>query len=244
MGRHDSGGLSAEQWQDLLLDTGDITDFLGEFARTMAEALGDGTDGVWCAVTVLRRNKPATVTASDDRATLLDELQYSFRDGPCLTAIREHAVVHVEDTRTDDRWPLYLRAAAAQGVGTVLGVPFELDGEARAGLNLYAGRARALDAGAVEVVVREMVRASKSLRLALRLASHREVARDLAAAMSSRTAIDLAVGILMGRHRCTQHEAFELLRTASNHRNQPVREIAAQLVVEVNGGPAETEFQA
>lgn len=34
------------------------------------------------------------------------------------------------------------------------------------------------------------------------------------------------------------------LRTASHHRNLPVREIAAQLVVEVDGGPAEAEFQA
>ncbi|MFI7493824.1 GAF and ANTAR domain-containing protein [Kocuria sp. M4R2S49] len=243
MGRHHPDELSVEQWQDLLLDAGDITDYLGEFARTMAEALGDGTDGVWCAVTVLRRNKPATVTASDDRATVLDELQYSFRDGPCLTAIREHTAVHVDDTRTDERWPLYLRAAADQGVGTVLGVPFELEGEARAGLNLYAGRARALDAAAVEAAVREMGRASKSLRLALRLASHREVARDLTAAMRSRTAIDLAVGILMGRRRCTQHEAFAQLRATSNQHNIPVREIAAQLVAEVNGGPPETDFR-
>ena len=100
MDGHPSDELSVEQWQDLLLEAEDVTDFLDEFVRTLAAALGDGTDGVWCAVTVLRMNKPATVSASDHRATVLDELQYSFRDGPCLTAIREHTVVHVEDTRT------------------------------------------------------------------------------------------------------------------------------------------------
>lgn len=54
----------------------------------------------------------------------------------------------------------------------------------------------------------------------------------------------LAAGILMGRHRCTRHQAFELLRTASHHRDQPVREIAAQLVAEINGGPAGTRLRA
>jgi AmiR/NasT family two-component response regulator len=37
--------------------------------------------------------------------------------------------------------------------------------------------------------------------------------------MASRTTIDLAVGIIMARRRCTQAEAFEVLRTASSRGN-------------------------
>jgi AmiR/NasT family two-component response regulator len=60
--------------------------------------------------------------------------------------------------------------------------------------------------------------------------------------MASRTTIDLAVGIVMGRNRCTQEQAFEILRAASSHRNVKLRDLAAELVATVGKGPATTHF--
>ena len=49
--------------------------------------------------------------------------------------------------------------------------------------------------------------------------------------MQHRTVIDLAVGIIMGQNRCgSQEEAVAILKTASNHRNMKLRDLAAELV--------------
>ena len=61
--------------------------------------------------------------------------------------------------------------------------------------------------------------------------------------MESRTDIDLAVGILMGRNRCSQEEAVQILKTASNHRNVKLRDLATDLVASVSSAPPTTSFE-
>jgi GAF domain-containing protein len=239
-----TGGSPVAQLQDQLLATEDITDFLNDFTATMAQALSTDGDEVWCAVTLLRPKRSTTVAASSPHAEALDEIQYHYGDGPCLTAAREHRLVHVRDTRTDPRWPAYGQAAAEAGILSALGVPMELGGEAAAGLDVYADTPNAYDQAILEVIRRQVVEASTILRLAVRLARHRDTEADLQAAMASRTTIDLAVGIVMGQNRCTQEKAFEILRAASSHRNIKLRDVAADLVATVGKGPASTHFDA
>jgi GAF domain-containing protein len=239
-----TGGSPVAQLQDQLLATEDITDFLNDFTATMAQALSTDGDEVWCAVTLLRPKRSTTVAASSPHAEALDEIQYHYGDGPCLTAAREHRLVHVRDTRTDPRWPAYGQAAAEAGILSALGVPMELGGEAAAGLDVYADTPNAYDRAILEVIRRQVVEASTILRLAVRLARHRDTEADLQAAMASRTTIDLAVGIVMGQNRCTQEKAFEILRAASSHRNIKLRDVAADLVATVGKGPASTHFDA
>ena len=237
-------GGSTAQLQDLLLETEDLTEFLHELTTTTAGRLSHNGTQVHCAVTLLRHRKPITVTSSGPEAAALDETQNRFPDGPCLSAIREHTVVRVADVRAGPRWADYLTIAATQGVRSVLGTPFELDGEAKAGLNVYSTRTEDFDQPTIESVHHEVVLASHALRLAVRLARHRDTAADLAAAMTSRTTIDVAVGIIMGQSRCTQEKAFEILRAASSHRNTKLRDLAAELVATVGKGPATTHVES
>ncbi|WP_253905045.1 ANTAR domain-containing protein [Arthrobacter sp. H14] len=60
--------------------------------------------------------------------------------------------------------------------------------------------------------------------------------------MKTRTTIDLAVGIIMGQSRCSQDEAFALLRSASSTRNIKLREVAAGIVASTGSPPASTHF--
>ncbi|MEX5258426.1 GAF and ANTAR domain-containing protein [Kocuria arenosa] len=239
---HPTSRAPVADLHELLLASENISGFLHTFTTTIADALSTDGDEVWCAVTLLRPKRSATVAASSDHAEALDEIQYHYGDGPCLTAAREHRVVHVPDTRTDPRWPAYGQTAAANGILSALGVPFHLAGEAEAGLNVYADRPDKYDAATIEVIERQVAEASTILRMAVRLAGHRDTEADLQAAMASRTTIDLAVGIIMGQNRCTQEKAFEILRAASSHRNVKLRELAADLVAQVGRGPATTHF--
>ena len=209
----------------------------------MATTLAHGPEEVWCAVTLLREKKAATVASSDPRAEALDEIQYTYGDGPCMTAARTHTVVHVPDVTADDRWPGYTGAAAAAGIASVLGVPFELGGEARAALNIYSDQTDKYDEAAIEAIVHQVGLASSALRLAVRLAGHRDTEADLQAALASRTTIDLAVGIVMAQNRCPQQQAVQILKAASSHRNIKLRDLAAELVATVSQDPATTHFE-
>ncbi|MFI7494748.1 GAF and ANTAR domain-containing protein [Kocuria sp. M4R2S49] len=242
MTEHETSGAPAAPLHELLLESEDITSFLHALTTTIAQALSTHGDEVWCAVTLLRPKRSSTVASSSPEAEALDEIQYHYGDGPCLTASREHRLVHVPDTRADPRWPEYGRAAAANGVLSALGVPLELAGEAAAALDLYADRPHKFDPATIEVVQREVASASTALLLALRMEKHRDAEADLKAAMASRTTIDLAVGIVMGQNRCTQEQAFDILRAASSNRNVKLRDLAAELVTTVGQGPATTHF--
>lgn len=231
---------------EILLESDDLTGFLDEFTAAMAARLTElSTDGgqVRCAVTLAREKKPITVAVSDETTRVLEEVQNRFADGPCLTAMRERRPVRSGDLRTETRWPDYSTVALLEtDVRCVLGVPFELADEATAALNIYAECPYVFDDAAIESIQHDVVLASQALRLAVRLARQTDVAMDLGAAMESRTVINLAVGIVMAQNRCTQQEAFQILRAASNHRNLKLRDVAADLVSAVGGGPATTHF--
>jgi AmiR/NasT family two-component response regulator len=55
-------------------------------------------------------------------------------------------------------------------------------------------------------------------------------------ALSSRSVIDQAIGIVMGQQRCDASTAFAVLRAASQSRNHKFRDIATGLVTSVGVG--------
>jgi len=46
--------------------------------------------------------------------------------------------------------------------------------------------------------------------------------------------IDQAIGIVMATERCSSDEAFSILRTVSQHRNLPIRQVATDLVAKTS----------
>lgn len=150
--------------------------------------------------------------------------------------------VLIRDTRRDSRWPEYGLAVARHGQSTVLGVPLALDAGSRAALNIFAPAADAFDPEAVQKAGHFALQAEKALRLAVRVGARQQLADDLRAAMESRTAIDLAAGIIMGQNRCSQEEAMAILTKASSARNLKLREVAEQLVASFAPTPPSTHF--
>jgi hypothetical protein len=227
---HGSPAEASAFLQNLVLDSPDVEHFLTNLARVAAQYLAEPGREVLCGVTLLRPRHAETLASSSETALKMDEIQYSFGDGPCLTAARTLELVYVRDTRTDDRWPRYFAAVAEHGMLSILGVPIPLDGEANCGLNLYSTSADGFSpeaARAAEAFARE---ASRSLRLAVRIARLSDQAAHLTSALESRTVIDLAAGIIMGQNKCSQTAAMRILTAASNSRNIKLRHIAAQVV--------------
>jgi GAF domain-containing protein len=114
--------------QDMVLDSPDVEHFLNNLVHVAAEYLSEPGREVLCGVTLLRPRHAETLASSSDTALKMDEIQYSFGDGPCLPAARTLKPVYVSDTRTDERWPEYFTAVAEHGMLSILGVPIPLEG--------------------------------------------------------------------------------------------------------------------
>jgi GAF domain-containing protein len=172
----------------------------------------------------------------------MDEIQQRYGAGPCLHAMNTGTTVLVPDTRHDTRWPEYGYAIAQLGQLSVLAVPLTLDEDSKAALNIFAPDVNAFGSKAIDDAELFAGHAQSSLRLAVRVATSQQLAADLRAAMESRTAIDLAAGIIMGQNRCSQEEAMAMLARASSGRNQKLRTVAENMVASLTRQDAFTHF--
>lgn len=82
-----------------------------------------------------------TFGSSGERSRRLDELQFTFGEGPCSEAMREANVVLVADLDGPDghRWPAYATAVLAMGVRAVFALPVTVSATPIGVLDLFRG---------------------------------------------------------------------------------------------------------
>ena len=220
-----------QRLHQLIAGTDDVKGFLTGMTRYAAATLSRTSGSrVECAVTLHRRRRRATIAGSSDMAILLDGVEQSLGDGPCLEALQTLKPVLLADTADDERWPAYSRNLAAAGARSVLGVPLDLGRDASAALNFFAAETGLFTTEIIDEAAVFADMAGQALRLAVRIAAADMLAADLKAAMESRTAIDLATGIIMEQDHCDHDEAFAKLQKASSNRNEKLRDIAEDIL--------------
>lgn len=233
----------AEQLQDLVLDSVDVADFLFELSEySAALASAGGGQSLDCAVTLYRRRRALTGAGSSERAKVLNDIQTAIGQGPCLTALQQARTVVISETASDGRWPAYEKALLMENIHSVLAVPLVLEQDAAASINFFSPAPHTFTDAVVRGAEQYAAQAQKTLRLAVRIGSKQQLAEDLQKAMKSRTAIDLAVGVIMGQQRCSQAAAFEVLTRAASTRNRKLRDVAADLLANLTGEEIQTRF--
>jgi GAF domain-containing protein len=220
--------------QKALLSTQTLEQFLQELATLAARLV---SNGVSCGMTMRPNGRPATVACSDPLASEIDEVQYRLDDGPCLHAMRSGDRVTIDDTGAREQWPRFEAAVQARGIRSCLALPLVADGKPVGALNLYARDAGAFGPAQVRRAENLAENASGALSLMLRLASYSELTDQLRSSLTSRAVIYQALGVIMAQERCTQAKAFEILRTASQHSNIKLRDVASAIVTSVSGEP-------
>lgn len=225
----DSRLTTSDRMQDLLLESPGFPEFLLGLATISASLLG--SDGpVTCTITVERDGAAATVASSSEEGRRLDETQYAFGDGPCLTAAREQRLVLITDLESDDRWSDYLKAALDEGVRSVLAVPVPTDPFSRAGLNCYASTMGAFREETVILLQKHAAAMSRILRIALRLHGAEVHPTHLRAALQSRAVVDAAISLIMLQHRGGRQGALGILHLAAKSTNRRIHDIATDIV--------------
>jgi GAF domain-containing protein len=190
-------------------------------------------------ITLIRQGRAVTVTATDERAERLDEMQYNEGDGPCLSCARAGEVVTMDNSTIDERWPEYQVRATDAGLRGSLSMPLRLGEEAAGAMNFYFFESHTLLDQERSMIGQFCDEASRTMSLALR---HDQLATQndhLHTAMGTRRVIDQAIGIIMAQNRCSAGEAFGVLRRASQNRNVKINQLAAEMIRTVTGNEPE-----
>lgn len=218
----------AVELQRLLIGAERIEAFLTEVAVLAAGAV-ERAQSVGITVGATRWS-PTFGATSDDLAEAMDAIQYEVDDGPCLTCLRTGESVVVGDIGADQRWPAFGRRGQEAGAAASLSVPLQIDGGTVGALNLYSRHALGLHADD-HVRARQFAdHAAGAVALARMLMDREELAGHLETALASRSVIDQALGVLMARTGADPARAFTLLREQSQHTNDKLRDVAADIV--------------
>lgn len=209
--------MSSSSFEDLMQS---VADFSGRAVPAAAT----------CGITLSEGGHVITVASANALARLLDEQQYELDTGPCLQAMRTGLVVSADDMSVETRWDGYPALAVVHGVRSVLSTPLLVGERSIGALNLYALTAGAFDEDSRSASAELTALAAAIATAALRHFDEASLTDHLRTALSSRSVIDQAIGIIVGMQRCPPDTAFDVLRKVSQNRNIPLREVAADLV--------------
>ena len=234
--------LQTHPSEEFLASTGDLTGLLSLEESTdealqrvtdLASKLVISADGV--GITLVSwpasSEKPVFRTAaySDHWVKTVDLQQYETHEGPCVDATIRCEVVNLPSL-DDPRYPAFCGRAKAEGLGSVLAVPLNISETAVGALNLYSRSAGAFELAEETITRHFAAQAAVALVNVELYEGARALTRQLGDAMESRSLIEQAKGILMGREKCTSDEAFERLKTMSQAQNIKVQDIAGTIV--------------
>jgi hypothetical protein len=165
---------------------------------------------------VLRDDAYSTVAASSAIAEAVDAAQYADQDGPCLRALNGDVPITVPDLTRTMMWPKFREAAIGMGLHASVSIPvFVGSGRAIAAINLYGRDAVAMAPLIVAVLaVHQPDRPPPGDREELQPldAGGAELLAGFAEALTVRSTIQLALGIIMGRDNVTAEAAYLTLR--------------------------------
>ncbi|MEX2533453.1 MAG: GAF domain-containing protein [Nitriliruptoraceae bacterium] len=119
------------------LSNADSVDELLQLIVDLGEDYVDGCDGVSLMLIDKKRNI-STPAYSSKVAYESDLAQYKANEGPCLDALRDHAVYLIDDLETEERWPTYRALALKLGVRSRLSYRLYANGRTYGALDFYA----------------------------------------------------------------------------------------------------------
>ncbi|MEV6766460.1 GAF and ANTAR domain-containing protein [Streptomyces sp. NPDC051105] len=201
----------------------DSVDATLERITASATELVEGCDAA--GILVVHDAKVETLAATHSLVSDTDLLQQQLGEGPCFAtrgSQGEPGFRIADLTSEGQRWPAFARQARQLGVGSMMGFRLFTEDEDLGALNFYSRRPGAFT--------------DDSGRAGVLLASHAAVAFSAARrqdqmeqAIATRHLIGEAMGIVMGSHRLTEEEAFDVLRRYSQANNLKLREVARRV---------------
>jgi GAF domain-containing protein len=188
-----------------------------------------GVDGTTMML-VDRDQALRNLAASDRRAALLEELQATHGEGPCVDAFDDKQPVSTDDLSREDRWPAFSAEAARGDLLAVLASPIPYSEQAVGVVAVFAAEPHPWTEDEREAIVAFTELVALLILNAMQARERGRLAAELQGALDSRVAIEQAKGVLVGRHGLTTRQAFERLRRQARDQRRPLAEVARAVV--------------
>jgi transcriptional regulator with GAF, ATPase, and Fis domain len=188
-----------------------------------------------CGVSLVTGRDIKTVAGTSDISHTIDSLQLETGEGPCLSSIEEQATFYIPNMATDETWPSFSNLASeTTGISSLLGYVLRVGDGSLGALNLMSTQVDAFDDQAIAAGAVFAAQAGVALSNALTHQKNEEKVEQLEEGIRTRQVIGEAVGIVMATRQVKADEAFEILKTISQHTNVKLKEVAAGLVERVD----------
>ena len=198
-----------------------------QLAVDLAVRLIGGCDHA--GVSMVEGRRISTPAGSDDVVRRGDALQYELDEGPCLDSVRWHETVVSQDLSREERWRRWtLRARTDLGIKAMMSLwlytkAHSSGAHSYGALNLYADQADAFEPQD------HAIGQALAAQISVALAAQREI-QQRSVAMTNRSVIGQAEGILMERLGIDADEAFAYLRRMSQTENRKLVKICNEIV--------------
>jgi GAF domain-containing protein len=228
MGREQRLALAFKELADILVADFSVEEYLVALTRNCVQVLDIDAAGV--VLLTVKDERLEVVCATTEKAHLLQLLQLTANQGPCVESAHSGQRVSAADLRSDTRWNEFTPAVLNAGFAAAHAIPLRLRGQVIGTLNLFRRRAGALskDDQALSQALAEAATAGLLCRRAIDEAE--TLSAQLGNALTTRVVIEQAKGILAERRESTVDDAFELMRSFARKDRRKLSEVARAIV--------------
>lgn len=178
-----------------------------------------------------QRGSLEILASTSEETHLLELLELSDNQGPCLAAFRTGAMVSLVDlTPRTKLWPAFTAEALRQGIRTTYAMPISLRGRVIGALNLFKTSPGPLDAATLQVAYVLANMAAIGIINHWTLQQQELLNEQLQTALQSRIIVEQAKGIIAAQSNVEIQDAFGMLRAAARSARRPVSELAHEIV--------------
>lgn len=174
----------------------------------------------------------AVLAATDGQARVIEDLQFSLGEGPCVESVRSgRPVLHGDLAKTAlPLWPGFTSGALEAGVAAVFAFPLQVGAISLGALDLYREAVGPLK----DVDLREaaaLASAATVLLLHLQLNAGTEgIHVDLADSLVHRAVVHQATGMIAAQMETDLADALTLLRARAFASGRPIVDLARDVV--------------
>lgn len=210
----------------VLADPGGATDPAGILVGLCLRALP--VSGVGLAL-MSDAGPAGTVAATDGGAQRVEELQFTFGEGPCVDASTTGRPVLVPDLADPQslRWPEFVPAARAAGLRAVFALPLQVGGIRLGVLDLYRETEGMLPS---EQLAEALSFADAATLLLLHLQAEDCGSASRLAVLDDRAEVHQATGVVSVRAGVSLGQALLLLRARAYRDGRPLGELARDVI--------------
>ncbi|MDD9371006.1 MAG: GAF and ANTAR domain-containing protein [Acidimicrobiales bacterium] len=173
-----------------------------------------------------------SVATTDEVSTLIEDLQFSLGEGPCIDAYRQDRPVLEPDLANPSvpRWIAFTPPAVDAGVRAVFGFPLHVGAVRLGALNLYCDQPHALDADqhADALVVADV--AAQAVLIMQTEASEGSLAPELAAGSNLQYIVHQASGMVAVQLEVSVGHALARLRGHAFADGRTLKDVADDVV--------------